>query len=98
MRVVYIPALAAVLKAAEDAKGAALTKEEVLSIRDRAARLDLPVVAAEKVIAMRGYSDIDPARAWQDMRAQFQRSSEAQTSIARALASWLSRVVSSFRR
>ncbi len=56
---VFIPALGAVLIAAEDEKGQPLTNDEVLSIRDNAACIKMTHADAAKLIESRGYDDLD---------------------------------------
>ncbi|OYW19053.1 MAG: hypothetical protein B7Z52_04120, partial [Burkholderiales bacterium 12-64-5] len=52
--------------AAEDKKGAPLTKEEVHTIRDSGACIMLKTVDARKMDDSRGYRDIDPENCWHD--------------------------------
>ncbi len=61
-----MPSLVSVLWSKEEKKGAPLTKDEVLAIRDAASAVALPaskIAAMEKV---RGYMDIDPDHAWEE--------------------------------
>lgn len=67
--IIPIPALVAVLLAAENRKGAPLTEAEVLEIRDGAVCMAVPAYAAEKMAEARGYADIDPERAWEEWQA-----------------------------
>jgi hypothetical protein len=60
-----VPALVAVLLAKEREKGAALTREEVAEITDKAACIAMPRHARKKVDEARGYEDIDPEHAWE---------------------------------
>ncbi len=69
---VFIPALVAVLQRAEKLKGAPLTEEEVLSIRDRSPCMMLSRSDVAMLAGKRGYDDLDPNRAWeqwQEVRA-----------------------------
>lgn len=66
---VFIPALVAVLLNAEQKKGAPLTEAEVITIRDSAACMAMPVSAAAAVESKRGYQDIVAEAAW----AEWQR-------------------------
>ncbi len=63
---VFIPALGAVLIAAEDEKGQPLTDDEVLSIRDNAACIMMTHADAAKLAESRGYDDLDPENCWYD--------------------------------
>lgn len=62
--IVPVPALVAVLLALEDKKGAPLTEEEVLKIRDDAPSIAMPRIAANAVVEQRGYADLDPENIW----------------------------------
>lgn len=64
--IVPVPALVATLLAAERGKGAPLTEEEVLQIRDRAPSIAMPAHAYRAVINARGYDDIDPENVWEE--------------------------------
>ena len=71
---VFVPALVAVLKAAEDNKGAPLTQDEVIDIRDHAVCMAVSFQTALEMEAERGYADIAPETAWDDwcaLRASF---------------------------
>ncbi len=61
---VFVPALIAMLVAAEDKKGEPLTKEEVLAIRDSATCVMMTATAAEKLSESRGYDDLEPENCW----------------------------------
>jgi uncharacterized protein YegJ (DUF2314 family) len=63
---VLIPALGAVLLAAEDKKGEPLTNDEVLSIRDNGACIMMTHSDLAKLAKSRGYDDIDPENCWYD--------------------------------
>lgn len=72
---VFVPALVALLTAAEDKKGAPLTELEVCDIRDRATCVALPFSTALAMEAERGYPDIvaeDCWYEWQRVRPSFQ--------------------------
>jgi DUF917 family protein len=64
LSLVHVPALVAVLLSKEKEKGAPLTEEEVISIRDGANCIAMPLHAKQKVEEGRGYTDIDPENAW----------------------------------
>ncbi|WP_237683119.1 MULTISPECIES: hypothetical protein [unclassified Pseudomonas] len=66
---VFVPALAAVLQAAEDKKGTPLTEAEVCEIRDRSTCVALPFSAALAMEEERGYPDIIA----EDCRSEWQR-------------------------
>ena len=63
---VFIPALVVLLLNRDKAKGTALTKSEVEAIRDKSSAIMLPRSQADKLAESRGYSDIDPERAWEE--------------------------------
>ena len=62
----FIPALSAILMAAEEKKGSALTKEEVLSIRDNGTTIMTPKSMVKSMAEKRGYEDIDPENCWNE--------------------------------
>ncbi|HZG43207.1 MAG TPA: hypothetical protein VEY93_09605 [Longimicrobium sp.] len=66
---VYIPPLVFLLAHHERAKGAPLTRDEVLAIRDDGVCMMLRRSAAMQMAAQRGYDDIDPEFAWEDWQA-----------------------------
>jgi uncharacterized protein YegJ (DUF2314 family) len=73
---VFIPALGAILIAAEDKKGQPLTTKEVLTIRDNAACIMMEYCDATKMAESRGYDDLDPENCWYDwqmLRRQLDR-------------------------
>jgi hypothetical protein len=61
-----IPSLVSQLLAREREKGAPLTEDEVLAIRNNSKAVALPVEAAAAVERGRGYQDINPERCWQE--------------------------------
>jgi hypothetical protein len=63
---VFVPALAAVLKAAEDKKGTPLEEAEVIAIRDAAVCMVMKHSAAREMEANRGYPDIVAENAWEE--------------------------------
>lgn len=65
---VFIPALGAVLLAAEDKKGSPLDQKEVITIRDKSAAIMLELADAQKMDESRGYKDIDPENCWHDFQ------------------------------
>jgi hypothetical protein len=69
----FIPALVALLIRAEELNGSALTRNQVIAIRDNANCVMLPPSARAEIENGRGYQDIDPERCWEDwlvVRAQ----------------------------
>ena len=64
-----IPSLVSLLLRRETEKGAPLTEQEVLSIRDAAAAVALPADMAAKVERERGYRDIDLDNCWKEWQA-----------------------------
>ena len=65
LRAVFMPSLAALLDGAEEIKGAPLTEEEVLRIRDGAKAVVIFADVAAATEAERGYTEVDPANAWE---------------------------------
>ncbi|TWU43704.1 hypothetical protein Poly51_62260 [Rubripirellula tenax] len=63
---VFMPALGAILIAAEDKKGEPLTNDEALTIRDNAACIMMTLADAAKLAESRGYDDLDPENCWYD--------------------------------
>lgn len=63
---VFVPALAVVLKASEEAKGTPLEETEVLNIRDKAVCMTVRFSVALKMEESRGYRDITPENVWQE--------------------------------
>ena len=64
--IVPVPALVAVLISKEREKGAPLTEEEVLAIRDGAACIVMTHEQYAAVAAERGYDDLDPENVWDE--------------------------------
>lgn len=62
----FIPSLVSLLLSREQGKGAPLTEEEVLEIRDKAKVVALPADVAVKVAAERGYRDIHGDHCWEE--------------------------------
>jgi hypothetical protein len=62
---VPVPALIAVLLNKENEKGAPLTEQEVLDIRDNAVCIMMPVSVITKMEDSRGYPDVDPEFVWE---------------------------------
>ncbi|MCS4249581.1 MULTISPECIES: hypothetical protein [unclassified Pseudomonas] len=63
---VFVPALVAILTAAEAAKGAPLNETEVCAVRDAATCIALPFSAALAMETERGYPDIVPEDCWNE--------------------------------
>ncbi len=63
---VFVPALGTILLSAEDEKGAPLTNEEVIGIRDNAACMMMTIADANQLAESRGYRDLDPENCWYD--------------------------------
>jgi len=72
----FIPALAAILTAAEKEKGSPLTKQEVLSIRDNSQTIMTPKKIVDKLTKSRGYEDIDPENCWNEWLLLRQKSGQ----------------------
>jgi hypothetical protein len=70
----FMPSLAALADGAEQLKGAPLTREELLRIRDRAVVLVSEPEPARAVEERRGYADMDPADPWANWLALHGRS------------------------
>lgn len=71
---VPVPALVTVLLNKENEKGEPLSEQEVLSIRDNAACIMMPVSVIAKMEESRGYPDVDPEYVWehwQQARSEF---------------------------
>ena len=64
--IVPFPPLVTLLEQHEAAKGAPLTEEEVLGIRDGAVCMTMHRSRAEQLEESRGFPDIDPANAWEE--------------------------------
>jgi hypothetical protein len=69
LHIVPVPSLVATLLRAERDKGEPLTEEEVVSIRDKCPSVAMTDEMLSKVVARRGYDDIDPERAWEEWQA-----------------------------
>ena len=67
---VIVPALVAVLTAAEDRKGSPLTEAEVCDIRDRAVCITLPFSVALDMERERGYPDIVAENCWSEWQSR----------------------------
>lgn len=67
--VAHMPPLAVVLAWAEEQKGSPLTQEEVMTARDEAPAMTLPVSEAKAMEAARGFRDLDPDRLWEEWQA-----------------------------
>ena len=67
--IVPVPSLVAILLHREQEKGAPLTEQEVLALRDGAPCIAMPHDVAAKVAEERGYDDIRPENAWEDWNA-----------------------------
>jgi hypothetical protein len=65
---VFIPALVAVLRAAEERKGSPLTEAEVCNIRDQAVCITLPFSIALDMEKERGYPDIASENCWNEWK------------------------------
>lgn len=66
LEIVFIPALIQILLLKEKEKGASLTEEEVLNIRDNAVCITLRKSEADKLSEERGWNDIDAENCWKD--------------------------------
>lgn len=63
---VFMPSLSALLVNAEGNKGAPLTEQEVLAIRDKSVCVMMPLDQAVKMDESRGYCDINPENCWDE--------------------------------
>lgn len=66
---VPIPALGVLLLHLENQKGSSLTEEEVISARDKAVCMMLPLSKKNALDEKRGYRDIDPENVWPEWLA-----------------------------
>lgn len=66
---VFMPALVTLLTNLEKQKGAPLTEDEVLEVRDKGTCMMLRQSMVVKMAETRGYSDIDPGNAWAEWQA-----------------------------
>ena len=62
----FIPALALLLRQAEEAKGSPLTRAEVLQVRDKGTCMMLRSSVALEMEEKRGFRDIDPEDCWEE--------------------------------
>ena len=62
---VFTPSLVSVLVARELEKGAPLTEQEVITICERSTKVLFRTGEALRLIAKRGYKDVDPGRCWE---------------------------------
>lgn len=62
---VFMPSLVAMLLAAENKAGRALTREQVEAIRDESTCIAMKPRDAQQMERMRGYADLEPALAWE---------------------------------
>ncbi|MGJ6980284.1 hypothetical protein ACSDQ9_07100 [Aestuariimicrobium soli] len=65
----FVPPLIAVLTAVERDKGAPLTLDEVIEVRDHATCIKSPKRLAEQMAEQRGYADLDPENVWDEWQA-----------------------------
>lgn len=70
---VYVPALLVRLATLERKKGAPLTEQEVLEVRDVGTCVMLRRSQAAHLASSRGYDDLDPARCWEQWLAVRER-------------------------
>lgn len=69
LHIVPVPSLVATLLRAERDKGELLTESAVLEIRDKCPSVVMTDEMLDKVLARRGYDDIDPENAWEEWQA-----------------------------
>ncbi len=69
LHIVPVPSLVATLLHAEQDKGVPLTEAEVLGIRDKCPSVAMTDEVLSKVVARRGYDDINPENAWEEWQA-----------------------------
>lgn len=65
----FMPALAHLLRQAEQTKDSPLTRAEVLQVRDKGACVMLRTSAALELEEKRGFRDIDPENCWEEWQA-----------------------------
>ena len=65
----FVPALALLLRQAEEAKGSPLTRAEVLQVRDKGTCMMLRSSVALEMEEKRGFRDIDPEDCWEEWQA-----------------------------
>jgi hypothetical protein len=65
----FVPALAHLLRQAEQAKGSPLTRAEALQVRDKGTCMMLRAEAALALEDKRGFRDIDPEDCWEEWQA-----------------------------
>ena len=65
---VFTPPLIKLLQQKEKAKGAPLTREEVLEIRDNATMILVRADEAKKRAHSRGFADLDADKAWEQWK------------------------------
>lgn len=63
---VFMPSLASILMKHERKKGKALTKKEVIKIRNNSTAVMLKKKNAFEIENNRGYRDIDPENCWEE--------------------------------
>lgn len=63
---IFMPALAHLLREAEQVKGSPLTRAEVLQTRDQGTCMMLRSSAALELEEKRGFRDIDPENCWEE--------------------------------
>ena len=63
---VYVPSLLDLLVTAEKKKGAPLTKDDVLGVRDSATVVMMHKARAEEMMRSRSVTDLDPDHAWEE--------------------------------
>ena len=66
---VFTPPLIKLLQQREKAKGAPLTREEVLEIRNNATMILVKAEEAEKMARSRGFEDLEADKAWEQWKA-----------------------------
>lgn len=65
---VFMPSLAALLTAAEEKKGRALTQKEVLAVRDNGVCMAMEWEDAQNLERSRGYADLEPELVWEQWK------------------------------
>jgi hypothetical protein len=75
---VPIPSLISLLVRHHSDKGAPLTEEEVLAIRDKCTCVAMPAHARDAMNESRGYEDVDPEYVWEDWQDYLRATSGGQ--------------------
>jgi hypothetical protein len=69
LKLTFIPALSVLAAHVEETLGAPLTRAQLEGLRDHTNVMALPQATVKHADEQRGFSDIDPARAWEEWQA-----------------------------